>query len=310
MRTSFLVILPAAALVLAGCASSPGFVEENWADSNAASLPRNGGYVPPEYDPDSDTFGGESDAIPPAARERRQQRATPGFAGRQHASSDYYPGAAAQTAEFDPREPVEPQPRPLETMSAEEQVQQEVDAELERRSRAFGGPQLGDPQKIHLGHNPGLTRIEPRPDFRGGSGGHSALTIEPEPGTEGTYRVRTPGYTQAGWQRTPAGAPPLPAGVRPGDCVTVVHAISGYDGRVQPEWHPVLCKSDRSPALVRNLQRALLRAGYPPGKIDGKFGPRTRSALQGYQRARFLPDDGRLHLSVLEELGVFRSSIY
>lgn len=299
MRIPFLVLLPAA-LVLAGCASSPGFVEENWSDSSTAQ-------VPPEYDPDSGVYSA-GDVIPPGARQRRQQRSMPDFAGGRHASSDYYPGGGAQeSAEFDPRPAGAQTNQKLETLSAEEQVQREVDAELERRAKAFGGSRLGDPEKIHLGHNPGLTRIKPRPAFDGSRGGYSALTIEPEAGGHGIYRVRTPAQSQTGWQRLPAGAPPLPAGVRPGDCLSVVHAVADQGRRVQPEWQPVLCKSDRNPGLVRDLQRALKRAGYPPGPIDGIFGPRTKAALKGYQRARFLPDDGRLHLSVLEELGVFRS---
>ena len=33
---------------------------------------------------------------------------------------------------------------------------------------------------------------------------------------------------------------------------------------------------------VRQLQRALITAGYDPGPVDGIFGPRTKAALQQY----------------------------
>ena len=40
------------------------------------------------------------------------------------------------------------------------------------------------------------------------------------------------------------------------------------------------------------LQRALLRAGYDPGPIDGKLGKKTRSAVKAFQRKNGLTADG------------------
>ncbi len=34
--------------------------------------------------------------------------------------------------------------------------------------------------------------------------------------------------------------------------------------------------------------------GFQPGPVDGLFGPRTRLAVQSYQRENGLPEDGRL----------------
>jgi peptidoglycan hydrolase-like protein with peptidoglycan-binding domain len=45
-------------------------------------------------------------------------------------------------------------------------------------------------------------------------------------------------------------------------------------------------------ALVRALQRDLTRAGYPPGGIDGLFGPLTRQAVVEFQAAHGLQVDG------------------
>jgi peptidoglycan hydrolase-like protein with peptidoglycan-binding domain len=43
---------------------------------------------------------------------------------------------------------------------------------------------------------------------------------------------------------------------------------------------------------VRELQVRLRGAGYEPGPIDGLFGPLTRAAVQGFQRAHGLATDG------------------
>src|ERR1700751_5359977 len=45
-------------------------------------------------------------------------------------------------------------------------------------------------------------------------------------------------------------------------------------------------------ALVRSLQRRLEGQGYSPGPIDGRYGPRTETAVDAFQRARGLRVDG------------------
>ena len=68
-------------------------------------------------------------------------------------------------------------------------------------------------------------------------------------------------------------------------------------------WRPVLCETNTTPHAVEALQRALEKAGYDPGNIDGVIGPKTRSALESYQRAKGLPVGG-LTLDTLKALGV------
>ena len=46
-----------------------------------------------------------------------------------------------------------------------------------------------------------------------------------------------------------------------------------------------------APAVAR-LQRRLQRAGFAPGPIDGRFGPRTEHAVVAFQRAHHLAVDG------------------
>ena len=74
-----------------------------------------------------------------------------------------------------------------------------------------------------------------------------------------------------------SGAPPRAAHARLDH--TVLALGSGYNS------------SDGSP-LVRVLQRDLDAAGYPPGDMDGLYGPRTRHAVVAFQAARGLQVDG------------------
>lgn len=43
---------------------------------------------------------------------------------------------------------------------------------------------------------------------------------------------------------------------------------------------------------VSDVQRALVRAGYDPGPVDGKAGKRTKSAIKEFQRRNGLTADG------------------
>ncbi|MGO9890735.1 MAG: peptidoglycan-binding protein [Solirubrobacteraceae bacterium] len=54
--------------------------------------------------------------------------------------------------------------------------------------------------------------------------------------------------------------------------------------------------------LVRALQRELDSAGYPSGKIDGRFGPRTQQALIAFQAAHGLKPNGHVGSQTLAML--------
>jgi peptidoglycan hydrolase-like protein with peptidoglycan-binding domain len=53
---------------------------------------------------------------------------------------------------------------------------------------------------------------------------------------------------------------------------------------------------------VRELQRRLRRRGYRPGPVDGRFGPRTRSALVWFQIKHGLPQTGTVDVHTLASL--------
>ena len=60
----------------------------------------------------------------------------------------------------------------------------------------------------------------------------------------------------------------------------------------------------RSSGLVLEVQRALAEKGYDPGPVDGIMGPRTRSAIEDFQKTSSLPVDGQLDDATLNRLGV------
>lgn len=55
---------------------------------------------------------------------------------------------------------------------------------------------------------------------------------------------------------------------------------------------------------VRAVQQALKDKGYDPGDIDGAMGPKTRAALQDFQRKEGLNVTGRIDAATRETLGV------
>jgi cell wall-associated NlpC family hydrolase len=55
-------------------------------------------------------------------------------------------------------------------------------------------------------------------------------------------------------------------------------------------------------AQVSEMQKMLKAAGFDPGPLDGKFGPRTEKALKAYQASTGGKVDGTLELSELSRL--------
>jgi hypothetical protein len=69
------------------------------------------------------------------------------------------------------------------------------------------------------------------------------------------------------------------------------------------EWRPVLCETNTTKELVTDIQRALQKAGFDPGTIDGVIGSATLRAIDSYQRKNNLAHGG-LTLQTIEKLGV------
>ena len=68
-------------------------------------------------------------------------------------------------------------------------------------------------------------------------------------------------------------------------------------------WRPVLCETNASESLVTDIQRALQRAGFNPGAVDGRVGRQTLEAVDQYQKANNLARGG-LTIATIERLGV------
>ncbi len=56
---------------------------------------------------------------------------------------------------------------------------------------------------------------------------------------------------------------------------------------------------------IQNVQQHLQQQGYyKNARVDGKWGPRTREAVESFQQAKGLPAHGQLDQQTLNALGV------
>ena len=69
------------------------------------------------------------------------------------------------------------------------------------------------------------------------------------------------------------------------------------------EWQQVLCETNTTRELVKQIQNALQKAGFNPGVADGSLGNATMRAVDAYQRENNLPHGG-LTLQTIEKLGI------
>lgn len=110
------------------------------------------------------------------------------------------------------------------------------------------------------------------PQRRNGSGATQPTTpAQPDTTTPPTSGGTTQPTTGTPPPTTPVTAPTEPA--------------------VDPSTLPTLRKGAKGEAVER-LQRALAKAGFSPGGIDGDFGVKTEAAVEAFQRAKNLEDDG------------------
>lgn len=82
---------------------------------------------------------------------------------------------------------------------------------------------------------------------------------------------------------------------------TVAKRVQVTEGEMA--WRQILCETNTTPDIVRNMQRALDAAGHDPGPIDGIVGRETLAALRGYQTEKGLAEGG-VTLATLQSLGV------
>ncbi|MGB7298603.1 MAG: peptidoglycan-binding domain-containing protein [Burkholderiaceae bacterium] len=70
------------------------------------------------------------------------------------------------------------------------------------------------------------------------------------------------------------------------------------------EWRSILCDTNMTRDRIKQIQQALVDAGYNPGPIDGSVRERTMAAVNAYQRAKGLPVDRYLNIETVKSLGV------
>jgi hypothetical protein len=72
------------------------------------------------------------------------------------------------------------------------------------------------------------------------------------------------------------------------------------------EWRAVLCDTNASPQTLAALQASLKRAGFDPGRADGRVDDRTLNAVREFQRAKGLPmdNDRYINMATVKALGV------
>ena len=97
-----------------------------------------------------------------------------------------------------------------------------------------------------------------------------------------------------------------PASVReivvPAQYETLSHQVKVAEGKT--EQRAILCETNATPRKIEEIQRALKKAGFEPGPIDGHLRAQTLNAVNRYQQANNLPADGFLNLETVKALGV------
>jgi hypothetical protein len=122
----------------------------------------------------------------------------------------------------------------------------------------------------------GLAVVIPVVLLRGGGG--EPLTSVAEPPT-------TPAPSETSRSSTPSPPPPSASPT------TTTPTTQGF---VLPEGTKLERGDEGDSAVIRELQQALVEAGYDPGPADGTFGARTEAAVVAFQQDNGLAVDGRV----------------
>lgn len=83
-----------------------------------------------------------------------------------------------------------------------------------------------------------------------------------------------------------------------------------YDTDVAPvAWLPpkklyAVGQPNMNPKIVRDIQQALLTAGFNPGTIDGLYGAHTTAAVAAFQKVKGLVVDGQVGVQTAEALDI------
>ncbi len=87
----------------------------------------------------------------------------------------------------------------------------------------------------------------------------------------------------------------------PAQYITVAKMVKVAEPTMK--WQRILCKTNMSPDIIAALQEALNKRGYNAGKVDGKIGRQTLSALERFQKDKGLATGG-ITYETLKALGI------
>ena len=88
------------------------------------------------------------------------------------------------------------------------------------------------------------------------------------------------------------------------DTLTPENRWTRHSARVHLAEGRLLVDPPALAAGLASIQRRLAELGYDPGPADGRAGPRTRTAIQAFQRARGLSADGEPTPALRTALGL------
>jgi peptidoglycan hydrolase-like protein with peptidoglycan-binding domain len=88
----------------------------------------------------------------------------------------------------------------------------------------------------------------------------------------------------------------------PAQYETLSYQVKVAEGKT--EQRAILCETNATPAKIAEIQRAMKKAGFEPGPVDGQLRAQTMNAVNRYQQANNLPVDGFLNLETVKALGV------
>ncbi len=120
-----------------------------------------------------------------------------------------------------------------------------------------------------------------------------APSVATAPAPAGTSEAQTAAPPLAETSESPSAAPP------PAETSEAPSAASASTETVETQ---TAAADQVDEGLVLLIQRELRSAGFDPGSLDGRSGPRFSAAIAAYQRAQGLPVDGRMSVDLLSRL--------
>lgn len=83
---------------------------------------------------------------------------------------------------------------------------------------------------------------------------------------------------------------------------TVRTSVKASEGVMK--WAPILCKTNVTGDIIRQIQSSLNAKKYRAGPVDGVYGAQTTSAVRKYQSDKSMAGNGQLTIKLVDSLGI------